>query len=70
MLRMHTEMNLILMMAAEKSQEKSTKSKWHIYIICPCNSLLLFKTNRSPNLYNIREIHIQIIIVLKVFYQK
>ena len=69
MLRMHNEMNLILMMAAEKSQEKSTKSKLHIYITVPVTFYFSLKVTGPPNVYNIHEIHIQLIIALKGFYQ-
>ena len=53
MFKIHNEINLILMMAPEKSQEKSTKRELQIYVNCPCNVLLLVRVKRSLNVYRI-----------------
>ena len=60
MFRMHRELNLILNMAAEKTQEKSTKCKSYLNINCPCNVVLLIKLLGPLNVYIIREINIKL----------
>ena len=54
-------MNMILMMAAKKSQEGSTKSKLYINVNSPCTVLFVVKVIGPLNVYDIHEIHIQLL---------
>ena len=61
MFRMQSEMNLAMMMDAEKSKEISANSRLYIDVYCPFNVKLLIKINRFTKRYYIHDIHIQFI---------
>ena len=67
MFRMHSKINLILIMALEKSSENQQKVSYRFMFTVPVTFYFSLKFKDFLNVYNNREIHIQLIKALNAY---